>query len=145
MADFIRGTLLFPIIQSTHLIGLSLLVGTIALVDFRLTGWGLRRHSIAGLAKGLRPWTTAGLAAMAITGPLMFWADTGRYTRNSAFLVKMGLLALTLAYHFTIHRNVTLRADTISVSRQQLAAALSLILWSAVVLAGRAIADFDAV
>ena len=51
----------------------------------------------------------------------------------------LALLALALAAHFTIHR----RAVHSSSGRQKLAAILSLILWSSVVLAGRAIADFD--
>jgi hypothetical protein len=62
----------------------------------------------------------------------MFWADLPRYVRNPAFIVKMGLLLLALAQHFTMRYR-----------QGRWAAALSLILWSAVILAGRAIADFD--
>lgn len=137
MSDFLRQSLLFPIIQSIHILGLTLLVGTIALVDLRLLGITMRRHAVVDLASGLVPWTFAGLLTVLVTGPLLFWADIPRYLDNPAFLAKMGLLAAALACNFTVRRGAT-RGP-----RQRLAAALSLLLWSSVVLAGRAIADFD--
>ena len=139
MLEFIKQSWLFPVIQSVHILGLTLLVGTICLVDFRLLGMGLRRQAVSDLASGLAPWTSAGLLTVLLTGPLLFGADIPRYLSNPAFLLKMGLLAVALAGHFTFHR----RAVAMAPLRQKLAAVVSLILWSGVVLAGRAIADFD--
>lgn len=141
MADLIKLTWLFPVIQSIHIIGISVMVGTIALVDFRLLGIGLRRPGIPELAARLAPWTVVGLLTILITGPLLFWSDLPRYIINPAFLVKMALLVLALASHFTLHRHVV-REGALPSSRRAVAV-LSLILWSCVVLAGRAIADFD--
>ena len=90
------------------------------------------------MAAGLAPWTSGGLLIVLITGPLLFGSDLTRYLHNPAFIVKMGLLALALAGHFTLHRTALLQSK-----KQKLAAVVSLILWSSVVLAGRAIADFD--
>jgi hypothetical protein len=53
-----------------------------------------------------------------------------RYTRNPAFRLKMALLLLALISYFVPRR-------------RSLSAIVSLILWTLVVLAGRAIADFD--
>jgi hypothetical protein len=139
LSEFIKQSWLFPVIQSIHIIGLTMLVGTIALVDLRLLGVGLRRQSIGDLTGNLAPWTFAGLLTVLITGPLLFGADLNRYLNNPAFLVKMALLAGALATHFALHRS----ALQISPAKQKLVAVLSLILWSSVVLAGRAIADFD--
>jgi hypothetical protein len=78
---------------------------------------------------------------MLATGLLQFFADTSRYLHNGAFPFKLGCLALALLNHFTI------RNPALAVSRKMppaAAACLSLLLWSAVVLAARAIADFDA-
>jgi len=136
MADFIKQSWVFPVIQSIHLIGLTLLVGSICLVDLRLLGIGSSRQSTADVASGIAPWTSAGLLTVLVTGPLMFASDIPRYVNNPAFLLKMGLLAAALASHFTLHHRVVRE-------RRKLAAVLSLILWSSVVLAGRAIADFD--
>jgi uncharacterized membrane protein len=77
-------------------------------------------------------WTHAGLAAMIVTGLAMFFSDTARYLHNPAFHVKIALLVAALGAHFTLRRSGT-----------RFAAGLSLILWTAVVLAARAIIDFD--
>jgi hypothetical protein len=143
MAEFIRQSLAFPVIQSVHIIGLALLVGTICLVDLRLLGLGMRNQPVRDLASRVAPWTSAGLLTVLITGPVLFGADLSRYLKNPAFVVKMGLLAVALAGHFTLHRIVVRDAGTLQPARQKLAAILSLILWSSVILAGRAIADFD--
>jgi hypothetical protein len=141
MADFIKQSWVFPVIQSVHLIGLAMLVGSICLVDLRMLGIGMRQ-SVGDLAAGLAPWKSLGLIIVIATGPLMFWSDLARYVINPAFLLKMGLLATALASDFTLHYRAV-RETTPNASRQKLAAVLSLILWSSVVLAGRAIADFD--
>jgi hypothetical protein len=142
MAELIKQSWLFPAIQSIHILGLTLLVGTIAAVDFRLLGLGMRQHAVTDLASRLAPWTTVGLLTVLITGPVLFGSDLIRYVNNPAFVVKMGLLAAALAAHFTLHRSSG-GAGGFKPTSQKLAAALSLILWSSVVLAGRAIADFD--
>jgi hypothetical protein len=143
MAEFIKQSWLFPVIQSVHIVGLTILVGTICLVDLRLLGIGARRQAARDLASGLAPWTSAGLLTVLVTGPLLLWSDLSRYFNNPAFVLKMGLLAVALAGHFTLHRSVVRDGGRLNAATQKLAAALSLILWSSVVLAGRAIADFD--
>src|SRR5437667_6732545 len=72
----------FPVVQSIHFIGFALLIGTIAIVDLRMLGGGMRRQTAAQLATGLAPWTWAGLALMLTTGPAMFSADALRYYVN---------------------------------------------------------------
>jgi len=59
----------FPLIQSCHFMGFALSIGTIAIVDLRLLGIGMRRQNAAELAADLKPWTLAGIAVMLITGP----------------------------------------------------------------------------
>jgi hypothetical protein len=143
MAELIKQSWLFPVIQSVHVIGLAMLVGTICLVDLRLLGIGTRSQAVGSLASALAPWTSGGLMTVLITGPLLFGSDLTRYVTNPAFVLKMGLLAAALAAHFTIHRSAV-RDETVLVpARHKLVAVLSLVLWSSVVLAGRAIADFD--
>ena len=116
---------------------MAVLVGTIVLMDLRLLGWGLRRIQIARLAGQLAPWTRAGLAVMLTTGPVMFASDIPRYLANPAFRVKMVLLVAALLSHFTIHR------QAVASGEGRFAAIVSVVLWSCVVLGGRAIADFD--
>jgi hypothetical protein len=139
MGDFIRQSLLFPVIQSIHLMALAGLVGAIALMDLRLLGLGMRYFGFRSLSARLRPWTTAGLIAVGATGPILFLSDAARYMKNPAFLVKLGLLAAALITHAVVHRGL----DEFGISGRKPGAALSLLLWTGVILAGRAIADFD--
>ncbi len=123
-------------IESIHLCGLALLVGTIVLLDLRLLGVGVRLKA-ARLAEDLAPWTRAGLAVMLTTGPVMFASDIPRYLANPAFKVKMLFLLIALVTHFTAHRKA------VRAGQGRWTAVLSILLWSGVALGGRAIADFD--
>jgi hypothetical protein len=128
----------FPIIQSLHFIGFALSIGTIAIVDLRLLGLGMRRQNAAELAADLNPWTWAGLAVMLTTGPLMFSADAVTYHFNPSFRFKMVCLMLALLFQFTLHRQAV-RSDVPPIAAK-LAGAMSLLLWTAVVAGGRMIA-----
>ncbi len=128
----------FPVVQSLHFIGFALSIGTIAIVDLRLLGIGMRRQTASQLAADLNRWTAIGLAIMLITGPLMFSADAVVYRYNASFQFKMICLALALLFHFTIHRRAT-RSGTAPLLAK-LAGGASLALWTAVVAGGRMIA-----
>ncbi len=128
----------FPAVQSLHFIGFAMSIGTIAIVDFRLLGFGKGHAGAAELARALAPWTLAGIAVMLITGPLMFSTDAVGYPNNPAFQFKMACLALALLFHFTLHRRAV--HPNAPPLLAKLAAAMSLVLWSAVVAGGRMIA-----
>src|SRR6188768_2245800 len=123
MAELIKQSLWFPAIQSVHIIGLTMLVGTICLI-------GLRGRPVGDLASTLAPWTSGGLLTVLVTGPLLFGSDLTRYLSNPAFVVKMLLLAAALTGHFTLHRSVVRNDGMTSPARRKIVAILSLIVWS---------------
>ena len=131
----LKNSWLFPAIQSVHVAGIALLVGTIVIVDLRLLGCALRRYSVSEITRQFAPWTRAGLAIMLTTGPILFGSDLMRYSHNPAFIFKMSVLMAALVFHFTIHARTEKHGKLIAV--------LSIALWTCVVLGGRAIADFD--
>jgi hypothetical protein len=128
----------FPVIQSLHFIGFALSIGTIAIVDLRLLGFGMQRQAAAELAADLAPWTRAGIAVMLITGPLMFSTDAVAYHFNPSFQFKMVCLMLALLFQFTLHRRAV--HPDVPPMAAKLAGAVSLLLWSGVVAGGRMIA-----
>ncbi len=134
---------LFPAVESVHIAGLAILIGTVAIVDLRLLGLVLRDRPVAEIARPLRGWTLAGIAIMLTTGPMMLSAEPERGYGNPAFAFKMLCLALALVSHFTIHQRVT-RTDRAAAPGLggKLAACLSLALWTGVMFGGRAIAFF---
>src|SRR5260370_5019495 len=94
----------FPVVKSLNFIGFAMSIGTIAIVDLRLLGLGMRRQTPAELAADLAPWTRVGIAVMLTTGPLMFSTDAVAYHYNPSFQLKMLCLMLALLFHFTLHR-----------------------------------------
>jgi hypothetical protein len=128
----------FPVVQSLHFIGFAMSIGTIAIVDLRLLGLGMRRQAPAELAADLAPWTLVGIAVMLTTGPLMFSTDAVAYHHNPSFQFKMVCLMLALLFHFTLHRRAV-KPDAPPIAAK-LAASVSLLLWTAVVAGGRMIA-----
>src|SRR5262245_24575997 len=100
----LKNSLLFPVIQSVHLVGIALLVGSTVLIDLRLLDYALRSHDVAEIRRRFAPWMRAGLAIMLATGPVLFASDAMRYLNNPAFIFKMAVLLLALVFHFTIHR-----------------------------------------
>jgi uncharacterized membrane protein len=128
----------FPVLECIHIIGFALSIGTIAIVDLRLLGLGLKRQSAAQLAKDTAPWTLAGLAVMLISGPLIFSSDPRMYYYNSSFRFKMAALLVAILYNYTIHRKVALSGS--STMAAKLVGSISLALWVSVVFGGLFIA-----
>src|SRR5215472_2020197 len=128
------SALVFPTLECFHIVGFGLLVGTIAIVDFRLLGWGIRRQPAAELARDLAPWTLVGLALILLSGPLLFSSDPDMYYLNPAFQVKMVCFALALLFNYTIRRSVALRGGLGAIGK--VVAAVSLLLWISVIFGG---------
>src|SRR5215470_2246950 len=102
----LKNSLLFPLIQSVHLVGIALFVGSTVLIDLRFLDYALRGHSVLEIKRRLARPMRAGLAIMLTTGPVLFASDAMRYLNNPAFLLKMAVLFLALVFHFTIHSRI---------------------------------------
>jgi hypothetical protein len=98
------ATWLFPALECWHILGFALSIGTIAIVDFRMLGLGMRRQSTQELAKDLAPWTLFGLVSMLLSGPLMFATDPDMYYLNHSFQFKMTCMLLAMVIHYTLRR-----------------------------------------
>lgn len=132
----------FPACETLHFIGLSLLFGSLLLVDLRAMGF-FRALPLIALHR-LVPLAIAGFAVNLVTGVLFVAYDPPTYFENSAFLWKMVLVGLAgvnaLAFEFAVFRPLV--AGNAAIERGMLIkvlAALSLLLWSGVLIAGRLI------
>jgi hypothetical protein len=139
----------FPIIETIHVLGICLMVGTIATVDLRLTGVLLRGQPAARISQALLPYTWAGFALMLLTGLPLFAAEAAKLYGNPAFRAKLLLLLLAggnaLLFHKTTHASPEDRGLASPVPlRTRMFAGTSLLLWFAIVVSGRLIALFRA-
>ncbi|MCU1223945.1 MAG: putative rane protein [Edaphobacter sp.] len=138
----------FPIIETVHVIGITLLVGTIAILDLRLLGLVFRRERVSLIARQVLPVTWTGFAIVMISGVFLFIAEAAQSYTNPAFRWKLLLLLLVginpLVFHTTVYRKVALWDETLAIPfRARLAGAISLTLWCGIVVAGRAIAYYN--
>jgi hypothetical protein len=133
---------LFPVIETLHLLGMALLLATVTAYDLRLLGLMMRRRPVTEVARQLLPWTWFGFAVQIITGSLLFSSEALKIYTNPAFRLKILLILLAgvqaLVFHRLTYRNVSAwDADAPTPIGAKLAGALSLILWTGVVAAGR--------
>jgi hypothetical protein len=130
-----------PIAQSVHLVGLTILLATVLILNLRLAGGTLKESSLDWLAQQLRPWMIAGLAVVVLSGALIFVGTPEKYLASNPFRVKMATLLLATLFQYAVLRRFA-APDSIPRSRavRLIVAALSLTLWFTVGWAGRAIA-----
>ena len=143
VAEGIRNSLyLFPLIEACHVIGLSLVFGTIAIVDLRLLGIASARRPFSRVAADVLKWTWAAFGLTVITGFLMFSTNASVYFHNSFFRTKMGLLLMAglnmAVFELTTGRRVhQWDKDGAAPRAGRAAAALSLLLWITIIFLGR--------
>ncbi len=129
---------LFPVIEATHLLGLAMIGGAVLMVDLRLLGLGMKRQSVAQVARDARPWLMGSLIVMLMTGILLFLSESVKCYYSKAFWFKMEALTLAIVFTFTVRRMVTL-ADEARVGPlwSKVVAIASLLLWASVGAGGR--------
>lgn len=128
----------FAVMEMVHLIGLTMLLGSLMVLDLRLWGLGMRRQPVANLARDLRAWLLSGLAIVIGSGILLFFGEPMKLYGSAPFHVKMLLLFLAIVFQFALFGRVT-NARRESGLLPKFAGVLSLILWFGVGLAGRGI------
>lgn len=133
---------LFPTIETIHVIALTLVVGSIAMLDLRMLGVTTRKLGVAELSAEVLPWTWGAFIVAAITGSLMFTSAATKYYANIPFRMKMVLLVCAglnmMIFNATALRRVgdwNMAVPTPRAAR--IAAALSLLFWISIVFAGR--------
>lgn len=130
---------LIAVTQIIHLIGLTILLGSILMIDMTLLGVGFQRHPASRVARELAPWTTAGLIVMLVSGPFILSSETLKCFEASFFWIKMAGLALAIAFHFAVHRPVARAEPPVRRWLGKLVALLSLALWIGVAISGKMI------
>lgn len=141
--DWVLSTFwLWPLLEIIHFIGLSLLLGSILIVDLRLAGF-LHQIDLKSTHR-LLPWAATGFAMNLVSGVLFFFGDPARYSINIGFQIKMILVLLAglnvLLYAVKINPHIAswdAHGDTTLLAKS--VAWASLLVWTAVLLLGRLI------
>jgi len=135
---------LYPLVEIFHIVGFVLLVGSIAVLDLRLLGLS-KTLPVRALAAHVLPWSTGALLLIVPSGLLMFITHAGDFVSNPAFITKMALLmaaGLNAAlFHAGVFRGAaSWDANAAVPAAAKIHAALSLLLWIAILACGRLLA-----
>ena len=134
-----------PVVQSIHIICISLLFTSMVLLDLRLVGLVGKRHSVAHYAERTLPWLWSSLIVLLVTGLCMIITEPNRTLQNAAFYSKMTMLLIAcgLTYVFQRGRNAEPDAWELRGAKSAHGRAIGLIsalLWAGIIVSGRLIA-----
>ena len=145
LATKIRDSLfIFPLLEATHVIGLALVFGTIAIIDLRLIGLASSQRSFKLMYADILKWTWGAFMLTGLTGALMFITNATVYYHNFYFRTKMLLLVLAGInmgiFELTLGRKVDSWDKSPSAPPLgRVVGVLSIALWIAVIFMGRLI------
>lgn len=132
----------FPLIEATHVLGLAISVGTIAVVDLRLIGAALTKQPVTDVLDQLQPWTLWGFVVQFTSGAFLFWSEAARlypsysYRAKFVFIFLLGVNALL--FHTTIYKSVDKwDRDAVTPFRARMAGWIGITFWAAVIFFGR--------
>jgi hypothetical protein len=132
----------FTSIELVHVFAISLVIGSIAIVDLRLLGIGSTRRPVTALAGAVLPVTWSAFVLAVLAGSLLFISQASAYFTNTAFRIKMLIIVLA-GINMLVFELITMRGvrdwDTrpIPPPAARLAGGLSLTCWVLVVVFGR--------
>jgi hypothetical protein len=145
VASFMQLQWSWPLAESAHFIGLTLLFGSIAAWDLRLLGM-VKDVPVKAFHR-LVPFAVLGFAINIASGLTFLMTFPDQYVYNPAFHLKMlciGLAGLNVAvfYLVTFRRVNALGPGMQPPLMARASGAISLILWTAVIICGRMITFF---
>ena len=140
LGETIRGSrIYFPIIETFHLLALTILFGAVVVLNLRLCRLIMKHQPVQQVAQDLSPWAFWSLIVILVSGILLFLSEAMKCYASTPFQVKMSFLFAALVFHFTVHRKVTVRERDPGLIAGVLVGGINVFLWFGVGLGGRAI------
>jgi len=143
LADAVReDDLLFPLAESTHVLAISLVIGSIFVMDLRLLGLASTGRPVGRMTAAMLPITWVAFALAVVSGSLMFISNASKYLNNGPFEAKMALIAAAgvnmMIFHLVSARQMPRWENRVRPPwPARLAGGLSLLLWISVIACGR--------
>jgi uncharacterized membrane protein len=134
----------FTTVEVVHVFAVSLVLGTIAIVDLRLLGFASTKRPFAELSRQVLPFTWVAFVLAVIAGSLLFISRATEYFVNPAFWIKMALIVVAginmIIFEFITVRDVQKwNVDPTPPSQARLAGGISIASWVLIVVFGRLI------
>ncbi len=143
LADAIReNDLLFPFIESVHVLAICLVVGSILVVDLRLLGVASTNRPVSRIMNGILPLTWCAFTVAVASGGLLFISNATKYLGNGFFIAKLCLICVAglnmMVFHAVSAKDLPKWENATRLPlRARLAGGVSILLWVVVVACGR--------
>ena len=134
-----------PTIQSIHIIGIGVVLGSVFMICLRILGWAGSDQTLRQTTSRFGPWLTGGLCVLLGTGILMIVGEPVRELVTFSFWLKMFLVALStliaVGFQRTLRKNER-RWEEVLVNRMSIKslAILAFVIWACIIILGRLIA-----
>jgi hypothetical protein len=140
LSDYMHGWWEWPVAESIHFIGLSMLMGTVGLFDLRLMGMA-KQIPLSALHR-LVPWGIAGYVMNFLTGICFLTAEGYQYMYNPSFHLKILSMSIAgvnvLLFYTTMFRKVRMLGPGENAPLlARIIGGVSLTCWLGVILFGR--------
>ena len=134
-----------PAIQSIHIIGIGIVMGSVLMIDLRIMGWAGMDQTLRQTTSRFGPWLTGALCLLLATGLLLVIGEPVRELLTFSFWLKMCLVvvgtAIAAIFRLTLRKHERLWEETL-VNRRPVRwlAILTFLIWACVIVLGRLIA-----
>ncbi len=133
----------YPIVLSMHAVGMSIVVGTVVVIDLRLMGYA--GNAPLDSFRSMFAITWIGVVLNFLSGVALFTSDPAQFFYHPLFWTKIGLMVTGVFSVYLLWREIIMGDEKTwenyeSSSRVKILACFSLLLWFSVIVAGRLIA-----
>lgn len=147
LAEFLLSSVpgMPPILQTLHLLSICAIMASAVFVSLRILGLAVPSQQVSEMVQRLQPWTWYGVAGAFVSGVWFVLARPERYFDNPVFQIKFTLLFFAILFSVMLYRSGPGEPAARQIPTKQhvsarLLAGGVLLLWIAVLLAGRWIA-----
>src|SRR5215467_10235193 len=100
LGEVIRGSrLYFPIIETFHLLALTILFGAVLVLNLRMCRLLMKTQPTHQVAKDLAPWAGWSLVVILVSGIMLFLSEAMKCYASKPFQVKMLFLFAAIIFH----------------------------------------------
>ena len=134
-----------PTIQSIHIVGIAIVLGSVFMIDLRVLGWAGMDQTLRQTTNRFSPWLTGALWLMLATGILMVIGEPVRELITFSFWLKMFLVAVgtlvAVAFQKSLRKNEQRWEETlVHRGATKWLAVLTFLIWASIIVLGRLIA-----
>ena len=137
---------MIPTIQSIHIVGISLVLGSVLMIDLRVLGWAGTDQTLRQTTNRFGPWLVAALVLQLATGLLMVVGEPVRELVNFSFWFKMVLVSIgtltAILFLATVSKYQGKAGDEALLRRSPVKwmAVVTFLIWLGIIILGRLIA-----